>query len=166
MTGYGLTVVVGTKVERFTATVISVMKNWYPHQDIVLCRLSGLGLERTGILSGMSGSPVFIKDPADGKHKMIGAVAYGWSFSKDPICGVQPIGEMLALKGVPLPGRKQAKAKVIARGGVGLDRQVVRAVLNPRKVSFATLGAPRRRAIRPGRAGLSRLVPLTTPVMV
>ena len=44
MKGYGLTILAGTKVEKFDATVISVMRDWYPHQDVVLCRLGGLGL--------------------------------------------------------------------------------------------------------------------------
>ena len=169
MKGYGLTVMAGTKVEKFEATVLSVVRHWSPHQDVILCRLSGLGLERTGILAGMSGSPVFIKDPADGKFKMIGAVAYGWRFQKEPICGVQPITQMLAVEGVPLPGRKAAKARSVRADGPdpagGLDLKRVRAVLEPRKVDFAAFGVPRR----PGRteppAGVPQLVPLATPVM-
>lgn len=167
MRGYGLTVMAGTGIEKFDATVISVVHNWYPHQAVILCRLAGLGLEKTGVISGMSGSPVFIKDPADGKHKLVGAVAYGWSFQKEPICGLQPIAQMLAVEGVPLPGRKPVKRESAAWAGAGgLDEDLVRAVLNPRKVSFAEFALPRRLRARRRTARGPRLVPLHTPVMV
>jgi hypothetical protein len=100
MKGYGLTVMSGTEVVRFDAEIMSVMTNWGPHQDVILARLSSQGLEKSSIVAGMSGSPVFVKDPADGKDKMIGAVAYGWSFQKEPLCGIQPITQMLAVEGV------------------------------------------------------------------
>jgi hypothetical protein len=94
MTGIGRTVMSGTKIETFNFEVISVLENaFYAGKDVILIRCSGLNLEHTGILQGMSGSPCYIRE--DGKERMIGAVAYGWSFSKDPICGVQPITEML-----------------------------------------------------------------------
>ena len=124
MTGYGLTVMEGVKVEKFDATVVSVLHNWNPHQAMILCKLGGLGLEKSGIVSGMSGSPIFIKDPADGKHKMIGAVAYGWRFQAVPICGVQPISQMLAIEGVPLPGRKARKARADRRPRRPFHRRV------------------------------------------
>ena len=96
MEGYGLTVMAGTEPVRFKATVVSVVTNFGPHQDVILARLSGQNLEHTGIIAGMSGSPVYFKDPDDGKEKLVGAVAYGWQAQKDPICGVQPITQMLA----------------------------------------------------------------------
>jgi hypothetical protein len=89
MKGYGLSVFSGTEVERFEAEVIDVIPGAWPRTDLILCRLSGCGLEESGIVVGMSGSPVYI----DGK--LIGAVAYGWGFSKQPIAGVTPIGAML-----------------------------------------------------------------------
>jgi len=167
MTGYGLTVLAGTRIEKFDATVISVLHNWYPHQAVILCKLGGLGLEQTGIISGMSGSPVFIKDPADGKHKLIGALAYGWWFQKEPVCGIQPIAQMLAVEGVPLPGRKPAKKQAAARpAGTELDEDFVQAVLNPRKVSFAAFGLPERLQARRPAGDALRMAPLQTPVMV
>ncbi len=194
MTGYGLTVLAGTKIEKFNVIVVSVMRNWYPHQDVILCRLSGLGLEKSGIIQGMSGSPIYIKDPADGKHKMIGALAYGWSFQKEPVCGIQPITQMLAIQGVPLPGAPVAKPKPAAAAGKGeLDADLVRAVLLPEKIDFSAMAiAKRSRAARtPGdraahdspfttrkqaaptgysasnlRRPSPRLIPLATPIMV
>src|SRR5688572_7294539 len=74
MRGYGRTVMKGTAVESFDAEVIGVLKNTSPGRDLVLCRLAGLDLERSGIIAGMSGSPVYIN------NKLLGAVAYGWAY--------------------------------------------------------------------------------------
>jgi hypothetical protein len=88
MEGFGLTVMKGTKVDTFQAKVIGVLKNTSPGRDMVLCRLSGLDLEKTGIIAGMSGSPVYIKG------KLLGAVAYGWAYGKEPIAGITPFCQM------------------------------------------------------------------------
>src|SRR5262245_58132870 len=94
MTGYGLSVFSGTKIERFDVEVVSVLKNFNPKCDVVLIRCHGANLEHTGAIAGMSGSPVFLKDD-QGRERMIGAFAYGWPLLKDPLAGVQPIEYML-----------------------------------------------------------------------
>lgn len=88
MKGVGKTVMKGTKIESFDAEVLGVLKNSNPGRDLILCRLSGLDLERTGVIAGMSGSPITI----DGK--LLGAVAFAWSGGKDPIAGVTPFIQM------------------------------------------------------------------------
>jgi hypothetical protein len=88
MKGQGRTVMKGTKVEIFQVEVLGVLKNTSPGRDLVLCRLSGLGLEKTGVIAGMSGSPVYL----DGK--LLGAVAYAWAYGKEPIAGVTPFSQM------------------------------------------------------------------------
>jgi hypothetical protein len=88
MRGYGRTVIKGTKVETFDAEVLGVLKNTSPGRDMVLCRLSGLNLEKTGVIAGMSGSPVYVEG------KLLGAVAYAWPFGKEPIAGVTPFVQM------------------------------------------------------------------------
>ncbi|MBL8794990.1 MAG: SpoIVB peptidase S55 [Planctomycetia bacterium] len=88
MKGTGRTVMKGIKLESFDAEVLGVLKNTSPGRDLVLCRLSGLDLEKTGVIAGMSGSPVYI----DGK--LLGAVAYAWAFGKEPIAGVTPFAQM------------------------------------------------------------------------
>src|SRR5262249_10126243 len=88
MKGFGRTVMKGTKVEKFDAEVLGVLRNTSPGRDLVLCRLSGLNLDYSGVIAGMSGSPVYL----DGK--LLGAVAYAWSFGKDPIAGVTPFSQM------------------------------------------------------------------------
>lgn len=79
-----------------------------PKQDIVICRMSGAGLEKTGIIAGMSGSPVYLRVGAD--HKLAGAVAYGWSFPKEPICGLTPFENMHAAMESPVPERRAPAA--------------------------------------------------------
>jgi hypothetical protein len=88
MKGHGLTVIKGTRVEKFHAEVLGVMQNTSPGRDLVLCRLSGLNLDKTGVIAGMSGSPVYING------KLLGAVAYAWAFGKEPIAGVTPFCQM------------------------------------------------------------------------
>ncbi len=96
MTGYGLSVFRGTSVDSFPLTILGVLKGSRPGADIILARAQGDFLERTGIIAGMSGSPVYIQG------KLIGAVAYTWAFSKDPVAGITPIREMLSsLHSVP-----------------------------------------------------------------
>jgi hypothetical protein len=88
MKGKGRTVMKGTRVEPFDAEVLGVMKNTSPGRDMVLCRLSGLNLDKTGVIAGMSGSPIYI----DGK--LMGAVAFAWPYGKEPIAGVTPFSQM------------------------------------------------------------------------
>src|SRR5713101_6275038 len=90
MKGFGRTVMHGTKVETFSAEVLGVLKNTSPGRDMILCRLSGLGLEKTGVIAGMSGSPIYL----DGQ--LLGAVAFAWPFGKEPIAGITPFCQMHA----------------------------------------------------------------------
>lgn len=98
-TGYGLTVFKGTKPERFNIRVIGVLHNFLPKQDIILIQSDDPRLLHSGIVAGMSGSPIYIEG------RLAGALAYGWHFSKDPIAGVTPIESMLAELKRPLRGR-------------------------------------------------------------
>jgi hypothetical protein len=88
MKGQGRTVMKGTKIETFDAEVLGVLKNTSPGRDLILCRLSGLNLEKTGVIAGMSGSPIYIQG------KLLGAVAYAWPYGKEPIAGVTPFCQM------------------------------------------------------------------------
>ncbi|MFP4105380.1 MAG: hypothetical protein ACLFVU_04730 [Phycisphaerae bacterium] len=166
MTGYGLTVMHGTKVVRFNATIESVMNDWAPHQDVILARLKGQELETSKVIAGMSGSPVYIKDPEDGKYKMIGAVAYGWSAQAEPLCGIQPINQMLAIRGM-LPGSKpdeKASSPASAAMTAGQSRKFLKALVNPEQVDFASLMLAGRGAR--ARSAKGKLVPLSSPLMM
>lgn len=98
MKGHGLSVFSGTKIERFEVEVISVLKNFNPTYDVILIKCKGMNLEHTGAVAGMSGSPIYLRDE-QGRDRMIGAFAYGWPLTKDPLAGVQPIEYMLKVAG-------------------------------------------------------------------
>ncbi len=88
MKGYGKTVFTGDRVEMFNVEVLGILRNWEAKSNMILIKMSGDPLEKSGIIAGMSGSPVYID------NRLIGAVAYGWSFAKEAIAGVTPINEM------------------------------------------------------------------------
>ena len=93
MKGTALTVFQGVKPESMDVEVLGVMHNVNgPKGDIILVRLHGTKPEYTGVVAGMSGSPVYF----DGK--LAGALAFRiGEFSKEPIAGVTPIEEMLEI---------------------------------------------------------------------
>ncbi|MGH9569175.1 MAG: SpoIVB peptidase S55 domain-containing protein, partial [Candidatus Angelobacter sp.] len=93
MKGVAYTVFQGTQPEPMKVEVLGVLKNFNgPKADVVLIRLTGDKPEYTGVVAGMSGSPVYI----DGK--LLGAIAYRiGQFSKEAIAGVTPIQQMLEI---------------------------------------------------------------------
>jgi hypothetical protein len=93
--GVAYTVFEGTQPEAMDVEILGVLKNVLgPDQDMILARLHGSKPEYTGVVAGMSGSPVYI----DGK--LLGALSYRiGQFSKEPIAGITPIAEMLAVNG-------------------------------------------------------------------
>jgi hypothetical protein len=93
MRGVAYTVFQGTKPESMSVEVLGVLKNANgPKGDVILVRLGGTKAEYTGVVAGMSGSPVYF----DGK--LAGAIAFRiGEFSKEPIAGVTPISEMLEI---------------------------------------------------------------------
>src|SRR5215470_6867226 len=84
------TVFAGDSVESFPAEIVGVLPGGRAEGDLILARATSPRLEATGVAQGMSGSPVYV----DGK--LIGALSSGWAFSKDPVFGITPIGEMLS----------------------------------------------------------------------
>ncbi|MGI8641497.1 MAG: SpoIVB peptidase S55 domain-containing protein [Pyrinomonadaceae bacterium] len=92
MKGTAWTVFRGSEPEEFTVEILGVVPGAIgPKQDMIIGRLSGGSADRTSVFAGMSGSPVYI----DGK--LVGAISYSFPFSKEPICGITPIEQMLAI---------------------------------------------------------------------
>ena len=118
MTGTGRTVFAGTEISTFQVEILGKLPNIGPDQNLILARCSGGPLAETGVLSGMSGSPVFI----DGR--LIGAVAYSWGFSKEAIAGITPIEEMLAISELSAP------APSARNGGLQVDRALLAPMTN------------------------------------
>jgi hypothetical protein len=141
--GIGKTVFSGNRIEEFQVEVLGVLENIGPKQSLILARLSGGPLEKTGVLQGMSGSPVYI----DGK--LAGAVALAFPFAKEPIAGIRPIEEMVR---VTEAGREPAPSQV-ARNEISLA-----SLLSGHDL---TRILPRRQEVS---AGDTKLLDIATPV--
>jgi hypothetical protein len=158
MVGVGHTVFQGNKIEEFTVHVIGVLKNVVgPNRDIILARLAGGPLAETGVIAGMSGSPVYI----DGR--LLGAVSYQLGqFPKEPIAGITPIAEMTEATALApsVPGSRPVALswpptpeELFAIWSQGLGRAV----------PFAAGGVP---AIVSGDAGLAQVATMLRPISV
>ena len=112
MKGTALTVFQGVKPESMDVEVLGVMRNVSgPKGDIILVRLHGIKPEYTGVVAGMSGSPVYFNG------KLAGALAFRiGEFSKEPIAGVTPIEEMLEINALDHnPAKNSAQATTTMR---------------------------------------------------
>jgi hypothetical protein len=122
MKGVAYTVFQGTKPEPMDIEVLGVLRNMNgPKSDLILVRLHGEKPEYTGVVAGMSGSPVYI----DGK--LVGALSYRiGSFTKEPIAGVTPIAEMLEINefdqsvpaSLPISSQKHSPAEKTSGPGI------------------------------------------------
>lgn len=137
MKGTARTVFAGSQTQEFGVEVLGVLPGFPgPRQSAIIAKLSGSNVEKTGVFAGMSGSPVYI----DGK--LVGAIAFSFPFSREPIAGITPIKQMIDLfdKG----SNPQAKPK------------------EPRAVSFAQLAGTDWK-VEPPKPAVSA-VSLLTPV--
>ncbi|MGI9034699.1 MAG: hypothetical protein ACR2GD_01550 [Pyrinomonadaceae bacterium] len=92
MHGTAWTVFHGTEPESFNVEILGIIPGAVgPKQDMIVGRISGGQADRTFVFAGMSGSPVYI----DGK--LVGAISYSFPFSKEPICGITPIEQMIQI---------------------------------------------------------------------
>ncbi|MDQ3368235.1 MAG: hypothetical protein M3680_22655 [Myxococcota bacterium] len=87
-TGYGMTTFAGTKPERFTFEVVSVVRNFLPKMDIILVKSDDPKMAVSGFWQGMSGSPLYIDDT------LVCAFSYGFRFNKVALGGCTPIDYM------------------------------------------------------------------------
>jgi len=116
MRGYALTVFEGIKPESMDVEVLGVLRNMNgPKGNIILVRLHGAKVEYTGVVAGMSGSPVYL----DGK--LAGALAFRiGEFSKEPIAGVTPIADMLEINALDQsPAEETAATKPAVTNAAG-----------------------------------------------
>src|SRR6267142_2347943 len=90
MKGTARTVFSGTTPDEFGVEILGVLPGFPgPRQSAIIARLSGANVEKTGVFAGMSGSPVYID------NKLVGAIAFSFPFSKEPIAGITPIKQMI-----------------------------------------------------------------------
>jgi len=138
MRGYGLWAFTDGPPHKFDCEVLSIAEGWWPKGAMILVRINGPVVDEAGIVSGMSGSPVYV----DGR--LIGAIAYGWDFAKVPVAGVQPIQQMLKVREMGL--RQDAEDDAAHKAGA-------RDSLRRAHVEITSLLA----AAREGPAGQARL---------
>lgn len=92
MQGTAMTVFRGTEPEEFKVEILGVLPGGVgPKQDLIIGRISGGNADRTAVFAGMSGSPVYING------KLVGAISYSFPFSKEAICGITPIEQMISI---------------------------------------------------------------------
>lgn len=123
--GVGYTVFKGPDAQPFEVEILGLMKGMLgPKRDVILARLSGPEIEFSGVIAGMSGSPVYL----DGK--LLGAVAYRFgSFTREPIAGITPIESMLDLTRDPqldVPLGASAAARVVDAPRVAIEPHAAR----------------------------------------
>ena len=108
MVGIGKTVFEGDRIDEFTVHILGVLRNVIgPRRNLILARLEGGPLANTGVIAGMSGSPVYI----DGR--LVGAVSYSLGqFSKEPIAGITPIDEMTEAATFAGPRRQATRVEL------------------------------------------------------
>lgn len=152
LTGYGLTVVQGTRIDRFDVEVLGVVEQAGPAGDLILVRVSGPAVEGFGgIAAGMSGSPVYV----DGR--LLGAIGYAFEFSDHSVGMVTPIEDMLeVLRRVP--GEPSPESSGL--GPQARERGVYRHVA----LASDPASAQRMRETLPKDTAI--MVPVATPVMV
>lgn len=86
--GIALSTFQGTKIDTLQVEILGKIPRSPSTQEIIVAKLKGKAVDEAGLIAGMSGSPVYIEG------KLLGAVAFGWTFSKEPICGITPFSEM------------------------------------------------------------------------
>lgn len=151
MKGHAVTVFSGTESERFEIEVVDTIRNYLPKQDAVLFKSSDPRLEHSGIVGGMSGSPIFIEG------KLVGALSYGWRFNKDPLGALTPISNMLEVGALPYRPDVLPHPKGTTRAGMqGWSDTVLGLRQDPLP--------PRRRAAELDPA--EGLTPLTVPLSI
>jgi hypothetical protein len=165
MTGTGRTVFEGTELQDFKVHIIGVLKNVQgPQRSLILAKLEGGPLAQTGVLAGMSGSPVYI----DGR--LIGAVSYAiGSFPKEPIAGITPIRDMID---ATADSTRRASAAAQARIDLPITRDALAAAVRAtsarigtfadRAADVQTIGLP---AATGGQLG-ALLRPIATPLVM
>ena len=163
MVGTGTTVFGGAQTETFKVHVLGVLRNVMgPQRSLILARLEGGPLAQTGVIAGMSGSPVYI----DGR--LVGAVAYSLgAFAKEPIAGITPIGEMIET--VALPARRPATVKARLDGPLDGERvmQVVREAFQRVQPFAERPGDVQAFGLPPASAQLGVMLrPIATPLVL
>lgn len=160
MKGVARTVFSGSEPEEFGVEILGVLPGFPgPHQSAIIARLSGANAERTGVFGGMSGSPVYI----DGR--LVGAIAFSFPFSKEPIAGITPIKQMIDIfeRGSERNTREASEPRTFS------FTELSSATLKPNLPKPAVTGAPLIASVAADSPLVSllgqQLQPIATPVV-
>jgi hypothetical protein len=153
-TGYGLTTFSGSKPERFTFEVVSVVKNFLPKQDIILVKSDDPKLAISGFWQGMSGSPLYLDD------KLVCAFSYGFRFNKVALGGCTPIEYMKR------DGEAIRRGKAVPVGGVSYKtvQPMAASLADWRRLTPTVDAAQAMAALGPVRKSWLLSAPLPAPV--
>lgn len=138
MRGTARTVFKGSEPEEFNVEILGIVPGSIgPGQDMIVGKISGGSADRTSVFAGMSGSPVYI----DGK--LVGAISYSFPFSKEPICGITPIDQMI---------------KIFEQNQMNTPK-----AQEPRPISFSELAANEWKPAYPFNSSISNSVLMANP---
>jgi hypothetical protein len=153
-TGYGLTTFAGTKPERFTFEVVSVVRNFLPKQDIILVKSDDPKLAVSGFWQGMSGSPLYLDD------KLLCAFSYGFRFNKVALGGCTPI-EYMKREGEAF---RRGKAVQAVGGSYKMVQPMAASIDDWRRLTPTVDAAAAMAALGPVRQSWLSSAPLPLPV--
>ncbi|MGI9168277.1 MAG: hypothetical protein ACR2G5_18160 [Pyrinomonadaceae bacterium] len=160
MKGVARTVFSGAEPQEFGVEILGVLPGFPgPRQSAIIAKLSGSNVEKTGVFAGMSGSPVYI----DGR--LVGAIAFSFPFSKEPIAGITPIKQMIDIfeKGHVNETQRPREPRAISFA------QLASTDWKPTLPKPAFTGAPLIAAVSQGSPLISlmgqQMTPIATPVV-
>ena len=137
-TGYGLSVFAGSEPARFGVEVVGVIREMDPGTSYIVARLSGNGLEESGVVAGMSGSPVYFDE------RLAGAVAYSWAFTSEALALITPIAAMRELSALEAGEAAGESLGLAAPGAPRTFDRAVRQMLEPPEDIEEIAGAVRQ----------------------
>src|SRR5438876_10104619 len=160
MKGVARTVFAGSEPQEFGVEILGVVPGFPgPRQSAIIARLSGANVDKTSVFAGMSGSPVYI----DGR--LAGAIAFSFPFSKEPICGITPIKEMLDI----FEGGSGSKSREPRAPRAVSVTQLASAEWKPTLPKQAIAGAPLVASVASGSPLVAlmgqQIQPIATPVV-
>lgn len=158
MRGVGKTCFRGSIPEEFQVEILGVLRGLEAGANAVLARLGGELLDKTGVFEGMSGSPVYI----DGK--LLGAVAFTYSYAKEAICGITPITQMVESfeenVAPEIEFNLDTQIDVISKSTISLP-----GIRNLSAETAALAGNSANQPVQAGMAGHA-LIPIATPLSI
>ena len=159
MVGIGRTVFSGTELEEFKVHVLGVLRNVIgPKRSLILARLEGGPLAKTGVIAGMSGSPVYVEG------RLLGAVSYALGqFSTEPIAGITPIAEMVDATMIGAPARNTRPVSIALPAD---PRQLIDIWARDLGRARSFVDDPSQALLVGGGADLTRMAAMLRPIAV